>query len=155
MPGTLKIPRWEKFCQERLKGKSQARAYVAAGYKPNPKNAERLAARPEIKARIAELEGRAAEKAAITAADIARQLDEDREFAREKKQAAAAVSATLGKAKVLGLIVNRHAGPDGGPIPVQWDFSKISDKELSALERIASKIATPGIDPGGTGKAQG
>lgn len=59
-------------------------------------------------ARVSELQGKAAERTVITVEDIARQLDEDRTFARENGAAAAAVSATMGKAKVLGLIVEKH-----------------------------------------------
>jgi hypothetical protein len=155
MPGPLKNTRHERYCQAILKGKTQAAAYKVAGYRPHKTNPDRLAARPDIIARIAELKEKTAERAVITAADIARQLDEDREFAREMKQAAAAVSASLGKAKVLGLVVNRIGGPDGGPLALQFDLSKLSDKDLDALERIHAKIATPGIDPAGKGQAQG
>jgi hypothetical protein len=155
MPGPLKNTRHERYCQAILKGKTQPVAYKLAGYNPHKRNSERLAARPDIIARIAELKEKTAEKAVITAADIARQLDEDRAFARQCKQAAAAVSASIGKAKVLGLVVNRIGGPDGGPLSLEFDLSKLSDKDLHALERIHAKIATPGIDPGGTGQAQG
>jgi phage terminase small subunit len=108
MAGPLKNARQEKFAQELAKGKSQLDAYVAAGYKPDRGAASRLLANVNVSVRIDELKARAAEKAAITAADIAMQLDEDRVFARHVEQAAAAVSATMGKAKVLGLIKEKH-----------------------------------------------
>jgi phage terminase small subunit len=53
------------------------------------------------------LKARAAEKVIVTVADIAQQLDEDREFARKLNVPAAAVSATMGKAKVLGLLEDK------------------------------------------------
>jgi phage terminase small subunit len=56
---------------------------------------------------MAELKTRAAEKVIVTVADIAQQLDDDREFARLLKVPAAAVSATMGKAKVLGLLEDK------------------------------------------------
>lgn len=105
---SLENARWEKFAQNCVKGMSQDEAYVEAGFKRNSGNANRLAQRPEVVARIAFLQSRAAERALITADDIARQLDADRDFARAEKQAGAAVSATMGKAKVLGLIIERH-----------------------------------------------
>jgi hypothetical protein len=95
-----------------------------------------------VAARLAELQERVAEKAVITAADIAAQLDEDRAFARELKQASAAVSASLGKAKVLGLIVNRIGGPDGGPI----EYRDLSEEEIEA--RIAARMAELNGDKG-------
>ncbi|WP_431490952.1 hypothetical protein [Paraburkholderia fungorum] len=107
MSGPLENARHERFCQERAKGKTVDEAYVLAGFKPSRSNAHRLSTNEGVRARIAELLGRAAMRAEITAADIANQLDEDRLFARTHKQSAAAVSATLGKAKVLGLITDK------------------------------------------------
>lgn len=155
MAGPLKNQRQERFCQELAKGRTQLTAQKKAGYKPDRGCAARLAARPDIIARLAELQTRVAERAVITAHDIATQLDKDRAFARLQKQAAAAVSATMGKAKVLGLIVNQHSGPGGGPIPVQWDLTKLSNEDLETLERIRARIAAPGSDPGGTGSPAG
>lgn len=106
--------RHEKFAQELAKGKSQVAAYKAAGYKPDDGAAARLSGNVRIRERLAELQGRAAEKAIVTAADIAAQLDEDRAFAREMESAAAMVSATMGKAKVLGLLKDQVDLTTGG-----------------------------------------
>jgi hypothetical protein len=116
--GVLKNSRREKFAQAVAKGKSQVDAYRVAGFVPNDGHAARMAAKPDVRERILELKERAAEKAECTVADIARQLDEDREFARELQNPSAAISATLGKAKVLGLIIDKAetSGPNGGPI---------------------------------------
>lgn len=116
MPGPLKNSRHERFAQELAKGKAQHDALQLAGFKASGNaarvNASRLLTDANVAARVVELKARAAEKAVVTAADIARQLDEDREFARELKHSAAAVSATMGKAKVLGVIVDKfeHSG---------------------------------------------
>lgn len=118
MSGPLKNARQERFCQELVKGKTQAESYVLAGYKPDEGAASRLSGNVKVKARLQELKGRAAEKAAITAADIAAQLDEDRQFARECAVPAAAVSATMGKAKVLGLIVDKSKVDLSGAIVI-------------------------------------
>jgi hypothetical protein len=138
----LKNARHERFAQELAKGSSQADAYAAAGFKPSEQNACRLTRNDKVAARILELKEKAAEKAVVTAADIAQQLDEDRQFARELKQASAAVSASLGKAKVLGLIVNRIGGPDGGPI----EYRDLSEEEIEA--RIAARMAELNGDKG-------
>jgi hypothetical protein len=108
MAGPLKNSRQERFAQELAKGKSQLDAYVAAGYKPDDGAACRLSGNVRVADRVAELKSRAAEKVVVTVADIAAQLDEDRAFARRVESAAAAVSATMGKAKVLGLILDKH-----------------------------------------------
>lgn len=116
MSGPLKNARHERFAQELAKGKSQVDAYAAAGYEPKESNASRLIANDKVAARVRELKAKAAEKAVVTAADIAQQLDEDREFARKLKQASACVSASAWKAKVLGLIVDRANVEHGGTI---------------------------------------
>jgi hypothetical protein len=136
MAGPLSNTKHERFVQALIKGETLAAAYVAAGYRPNEKNAARLKKNEGVAARLVELQSKVAEKVTTTAADIARQLDEDREFARTSGQAAAAVSATMGKAKVLGLISDRHehTGKNGGPIEYRnLDEAEI-DARLAALE---------------------
>lgn len=152
MTGPLRLPRHEAFVQHLVQGKTLTEAYELAGFRPSKKNAARLKARADVQARLAELQERAAEKVVVTVADIAAQLDEDRKFARDKENPSAAVSATMGKAKVLGLIVDRHAGPTGGAIPVTFDLSKLSMKDLKDLERIRS-LAEPRSDQGGDSEA--
>lgn len=118
MSGPLKNARHEAYCRERAKGRSIEDAYVAAGFKANRGNAGRLNANERVLARVAELQARVAERVVITAADIATQLDEDRQFARECAVPAAAVSATMGKAKVLGLIVDKSKVDLSGAIVI-------------------------------------
>lgn len=103
----LKNARYEAFAQALAKGKTADEAYQLAGFKANRGNATRLKANESISARVAELLGKAAAKTVVTIEDIARQLDEDRQFAREVGSASASVAATMGKAKVLGLIVEK------------------------------------------------
>lgn len=79
-----------------------------------------LLKRGEVRARVEQLQARAVERHEITVDDLIRELEEARAaaLATEKPQAAAMVAATLGKAKLLGLITDRqeHTGKDGGPI---------------------------------------
>jgi phage terminase small subunit len=107
MPGPLKNARHERFAQELAKGKSKLGAYTVAGYEPDRGAATRLSANVNIDRRVKELKAKAAEKVIVTVADIAQQLDEDREFARELENPSAAVSASMGKAKVLGLLEDK------------------------------------------------
>lgn len=104
----LKNPRHERFSQLLFEGKTQDEAYEKAGYKPSAPNAARLTRNDKVQARLAFLQSQAAERAVVTVEDIATQLDEDRTFARNRKAPSAMVQATMGKAKVLGLIINRH-----------------------------------------------
>ena len=108
----LQNARHERFAQNKAKGKSTGPAYTAAGYKATGNSAEvngaRLLRNAQVRARIAELQNKAAERTIKTVADIVAQLDEDRDAARERGQISAAVSATMGQAKILGLITNKH-----------------------------------------------
>jgi phage terminase small subunit len=103
----LESSRHEAFAQALAKGRSATAAYAEAGYEGDRTAASRLSTNVNVQARVAELQEKAAERTIVTVEDIAAQLDEDRTYAREKGAAAAAVSATLGKAKVLGLIVDK------------------------------------------------
>jgi phage terminase small subunit len=117
----LQNPRWERFAQAIVEGLangdrkpySQGRAYIAAGYTAKDQGkrggsaecaASRLLNRVKpILERVRELQAIAARNAAETAEKMARELDEIQYEARADKAHAAAVSAVLGKAKVLGL----------------------------------------------------
>lgn len=129
----LSNARHERFAQALFKGKPASEAYVMAGYKPDDGHASRLAGNGKVRRRVDELLERAAKIAETSAADIALQLDEDRDLAHALEMPSAAVSASIGKAKVLGLIRDRveHTGKDGGPIET---------KDLSELE-LARRIA--------------
>lgn len=156
----LKNQRHEAFARALAKGKTTDDAYISAGYKPNRGNAARLKANEDIRGRVAELLSKAAERTVTTVEDIARQLDEDRTFARGLSAPSAAVSATMGKAKVLGLIVDKreHSGPGGGPIPTMTldpeVLKAMDDDELAALERAIGKLQRgDGGGPGGAPEA--
>lgn len=131
--GVLSNPKHERFAQELAKGVSQSQAYTIAGYRASDAHASRLAGNGKVRARVLELQAEAASVAAITVADIIRQLDEDRAFAKEKGSAAAMVSASLGKAKLLGLIKERHehTGRDGAPI----EYRNLAEDEIDARLR--------------------
>lgn len=115
MPGPLSSAKHELFAQELAKGRPQYEAYKAAGYKPSESHASRLASNGKVLARVNELLATAAAETVTTIHDIARQLDEDRTFARDLEAPAAAISATMGKAKVLGLLNDKVevTGKDG------------------------------------------
>lgn len=119
----LKNARYERFAQERAKGTSIIDAYTAAGYKADHANARRLSEYKAVKARIRELQSAAASAAVLTAQDIAKQLDDDRKFARNNNHSSAAVQATMGKAKVLGLVVDKQ-------LQVQKRIEDMNEAEL-------------------------
>ena len=70
----LKNPKHEIFAQELAKGSTQAKAYLAAGYKANDGNANKLASNPKVQERVRKITGKAAEKAGVTVERIMREL---------------------------------------------------------------------------------
>jgi len=125
----LDNPRWERFAQAIVEGLangerkpySQGRAYIAAGYTAKDQGkrggsaecaASRLLNRVKpILARVRELQAIAARNAAETAEKMARELNEIQYEARADKAHAAAVSAVLGKARILNIIPEESAKP--------------------------------------------
>jgi phage terminase small subunit len=78
----------------------------------------RTLATRKVSARIDELRAEIALRNNVTADDIVRELEEARKLAAEKGQATAMVAATMGKAKISGLLVDRAelTGKNGAPL---------------------------------------
>lgn len=99
------------------------RSYSAEKMKPAvvAVKASELLAHGKVSVRVAELQAAHAERHKLTVDDLLRELEEARQAAltAESVQSSAAVAATMGKAKLLGLDkqVVEHSGPNGGPIP--------------------------------------
>lgn len=146
----LSNPKHERFAQELAKGKAQAAAYKAAGYKPSEHHASRLASHGKVRARVRELQSAAAKRTEVTIASLTEELDEARAIALEKGQVSAAVSATLGKAKLhgLGAETRRLTGPNGGPVEIS--LSNVTDDKLDAIEALLAAVAG---STGGTAEA--
>src|SRR5262245_30464579 len=106
----LQNPQWEKFAVLVAKGEPVGKAYGKAGYKPNPKNANaaHLKKRPEVAARILELQNRSAQKVGQTLDRLLLDLDEAYEGAIKGNQPGSAVAAVRLKAEMLGLIIDRQ-----------------------------------------------
>jgi hypothetical protein len=103
----LKNQHWELFAQEIAKGSTATKAYETAGYARSNKNAARLKAKDEIRARVYELQGMAARSAVITIESVCAELDQAIQVAMKGNQAAAMVSAAQLKAKLAGLLTDR------------------------------------------------
>jgi len=101
-------PKQDKFCQEIIKGENQSDAYRKAYDAKNMTDktiteaASRLMADSNVTARLAELRQPIIEKCQETAADLIRELNELKLDAHADKQYAPAISAVMGKAKLLG-----------------------------------------------------
>ncbi len=133
----LSNPKHERFAQALAKGETADAAYVLAGYRPNRGNASTLKTNQSIEGRIAELHERAAIKVELGISDIIQMLQEDRDLAKKVGSPSAAVSATMGMAKVLGIVIDRneHTGKNGGPIE-----TRLID-DIAAVDRMIDNLA--------------
>lgn len=102
----------EKFCQGVAKGLSYSDAYREAYNAEKMKtetvnnSAFKLLINGEITARVEELKKRALKRYDLTVDDIITELEEARELAKQTSQSATMVSASMGKAKLLGMVVD-------------------------------------------------
>lgn len=104
----LKDARQEKFAQALAKGMTQVAAAVAAGYAANDATAARRANSPSVRARVAELQGRAAEKAVLTKTAIIERLFRLADKAEAAGQISAANRAVELLGKEIGMFVDRR-----------------------------------------------
>lgn len=114
--GVLKNARHEKYCQGRISGMSRDEAYSEAGYSPDRANAGKLDARPLVQTRLQELQEVGAAVAVVTAAILSEQLEAMRKAALEAGQFGPAVQATMGRAKLHGLIIDKAQVEDVTPV---------------------------------------
>jgi phage terminase small subunit len=111
-------PKQERFCQlyVELGNGSEAyrQAYDAKRMKPESiaVQASKLLTHPKVALMVAQLKADAAERHVVTVDRIREMLLEDRLFARELETPAAAVSATMGLAKLYGFLKDKveHSG---------------------------------------------
>ena len=139
----LPNPRHESFAQALAKGKSAADAYVEAGYNPSRSAASRLSTNVNIMSRVAELQEKGAKKVDVTLESLAVELDEARDLAKSEKQSSAMVSATMGKAKLFGLVIDKKH--HSGTVQVVQISAQQLD-ELTADELSAFRAAWPVLE---------
>jgi len=108
----LKNPRHERFAQEIAKGTFVTKAHEIAGYKSNDGNASKLAAKPEIAARVKEIIERAGVRVEIT---ISRVLEE------------------LGKLGFSNMDDYVTIGSDGLPFV---DMARVNRDKMAAVQEV-------------------
>lgn len=108
--------------------------------KPNTlhRKANDLLKHPVIKAEVQTMQEQARERNQVTIDNVVNELEEARQIAKQSGNAAAMVSATLGKAKVLGLVVDKQETKAQVLTPPVFNFvgvqplSQYSQEELRA-----------------------
>jgi len=105
----------EKFCMVYIETGNASEAYRQAYNAENMSNeavwveGSRLMDNPKVSLRIEELKKSHVERHELTVNDLVKELEEARKAAlgAENPQSSAAVAATMGKAKLLGLVVDK------------------------------------------------
>jgi phage terminase small subunit len=115
-------------------------AYDSSGMKPETINRKAfdLLQNGKITARVDQLRADAAKRHEITVDTLTLELEEARNLAKEQGTAAAMVSATLGKAKLHGLLIDKGeiSGKGGGPVQNQVTIMSKKDFEILAKKVI-------------------
>lgn len=114
----------EKFCRVLVETNNASEAYRQAydcsNMKPESINrkAFEVAENVNVTARLAELRANHAKRHEITVDDLLNELEQARQLAFTTEKAAAAVTATMGKAKLLGMDkqIIEHQGQGGQPL---------------------------------------
>lgn len=147
--GALKNARHELFAQALAKGRTPEDAYRDAGFKPARQNAHRLMTNDDVSTRVAEIKDKAAARVVVTVESLAVELEEARTIAIAEKQSAAAVSASMGKAKLFGLgVENRNVKGTLQIVSITQDqIDGLTDEEIDALDRAQPVLRKLGILP--------
>ena len=135
----------ENFCQGVAKGLTYSdayrQAYNASKMKMETINrkAVELMSNGKVAARVEELKRRALHRYDLTVDDIVEELEDARKIARKLGQSSAMVSASMGKAMLFGMIVDKKARTDSEGNDL--DVPIVSSAELLAImERRFERI---------------
>ena len=127
-------PKQEKFAQEYVALGNASEAYRRSyNVKPTTKdksvheNASRLLNDVMVSSRVQQIKASIVQRHELTIDDILDELEEAREMGKITQQSSSMVSASMGKAKLLGLIVDRKE------ITVHGMISAMTDDELAAF----------------------
>ncbi len=112
-------PKQELFAQVYLETSNASEAYkqaynTQANANTVNRKASQLLKHPEVSTHIIELQNEQRKKHHLTLDDILQELEQSRLLALENIQCSAAISATMGKAKLLGL--DKKAGVNENPM---------------------------------------
>jgi phage terminase small subunit len=147
LAGVLANRRQEKFCLLFVEGKTQAAAYLGAGYKTTGKRsaqvcAQRLLRDVAIHRRIGEMQRQAVVSTEITVASLLSEAADIQRAALRKNNHSAAVAALTAKAKIAGLWVERSETEnvnlnyvicDTLPSEAQWEAERIERDQPLAI----------------------
>ncbi len=136
MAGQNLTPKQEAFAQAYVETGNASEAYRRAYNASQMKapgiavNASKLLASTKIALMVAELKASHVERHNLTVDDISRMLIEDRKFARELEAPAAAITASMGLAKLYGHLTDKtlHGSDPNNPLPEGFRVTLVKGK---------------------------
>lgn len=138
--------RYERLAQNLASGLPQHEAFTKAGFKMKPSanrsDASKAANKPEVKARVAELLERQAKRLDVSIDTLCAELDVMYKLSLATKQPSAGVGAVMGKAKLLGLIVEK-AEVDA---TVRRPMRHPGDDKKMSMDEWQKKFAPPPVN---------
>lgn len=150
--GVLKNPRHEAFARHYVKLGVGRHAYAAAGYRarqprkptecsPADVCASQLLKFPKVAKRIEEVRQAMAKRQDVTEDSLIEELEQARLIAAAERQTGSMVAATMGKAKLAGLLIDRKEIGDAG------EFQRMSEQELREyIQGTEAKPTNNGTD---------
>ena len=116
--------------------------------KPNTlhRKANDLLKHPVIKAEVQTMQAQARERNQVTIDNVVDELEEARQVAKQLGNASAMVSATLGKAKVLGLVVDKQETNTKILTPPVFNFVGVKPVRDLTEDELSAELAKYGID---------
>lgn len=133
----------EAFCQAYVETGNASEAYRRA-YPKSQKwadtsvtvNASKMLKNADVLLRVGELKDAVLKRHEITVDTLVIELEEARQLAKSTETPSAMVAATMGKGKLLGLVVDRneHTGKDGAPLnpePIKVVFVKAGKSDAN------------------------
>lgn len=147
-------PKQQRFVQEYLKDHNGTQAAIRTGYSERTakQQGSGLLTNAHVQAAVRAGQKKVARKNEVTVDSLMAELEQARKLALKEKQASAAVTATMGKGKLAGLLVEKHK--HSGAIGT-YDLKNLSDDDLDRLEQILGPLADAGGDPSGEGEEGG
>ena len=115
--------------------------------KPNTlhRKANDLLKHPVIKAEVIAMQEQARERNQVTIDNVVDELEEARQVAKQSGNAAAMVSATLGKAKVLGLVVDKQEVKQQSLTPPIFNIQPVKPVHDLTEDELKNELERYGI----------
>ena len=133
-------PKQERFAQEYMVDMNATAAAKRAGYSEHTamEQGYQLLQKPSVRLAIQDLQAELRERTAVTVESVTHQLREAYDVAESNGQAGAMVQASMGIAKLHGLLVDkieqRQVADDMSPAELETELERVQ-AELDALDK--------------------